>query len=125
MQHRALVNYEWDVPDTSPLANDRGTITVSLDYGRLRGITDDTEIARKVIAVKRTGSVGNWLFVVINSIEVDPVIDMRTPDLVREFADLKAWFAVNETTGRTPEGNAKHVRLGKVVDELRARGGLD
>lgn len=53
------------------------------------------------------------------------VTEMRSPELVREFADLKVWFAVHEVTGPIPEGNAKHRRLGAVVDELRVRGLLD
>lgn len=51
--------------------------------------------------------------------------DMSTPDLVRAFADSKVWFAVNETHGRTAEGNNRHNRHCAVVDELRARGVLD
>lgn len=51
--------------------------------------------------------------------------DMRVQELVREFAVLKVWFAVNEVTGPTREGNAKHRRLGQVVDALRERHLLD
>lgn len=57
----------------------------------------------------------------------DPTLpwNMRTPELVREFAELKVWFAVHEVTGRHPEGGPKHARLGDVVEELRGRGVLD
>ena len=48
-----------------------------------------------------------------------------TSSLVTEFAELKVWFAVNETNGRTLEGNSKHSRLCEVVMELRARRVLD
>lgn len=53
------------------------------------------------------------------------VIETRTSALVQEFAELKVWFAVNETNGRTLEGNSKHSRLCEVVMELRARRVLD
>lgn len=57
----------------------------------------------------------------------DPTLpqNMRTPDLVREFALTKVWFAVYETHRPTAMGNAKHARQRDVVDELRARGVLD
>jgi len=51
--------------------------------------------------------------------------DTTTPGLVREFAASKVWFAVNETHGRTAEGDNKHRRHCEVVDELRSRGVLD
>lgn len=47
-----------------------------------------------------------------------------TDQLVRKFAELKVWFAVNEVTHRTVEGDDKHVELCNVVDELRRRGVL-
>ena len=50
---------------------------------------------------------------------------MRTPELVREFATLKVWFAVHEVSRLTPAGNMKHQRLAVVVTELRHRGVLD
>lgn len=50
---------------------------------------------------------------------------ITTPQLVREFAELKVWFAVNEVTGPVVAGNAKHRRLCAVVDELRKRSVLD
>lgn len=50
---------------------------------------------------------------------------MTTPQLVREFAELKVWFVVHETTGPTQAGNAKHRRLTDVVNELRSRSVLD
>jgi hypothetical protein len=53
------------------------------------------------------------------------VTEMNTPALVREFAAIKVWFVVHETTGPTSEGGNRHHRLGEVVDELRARGVLD
>lgn len=57
----------------------------------------------------------------------DPTLpwNMRTASLVREFTELKVWFAVNEVTGRHPQGASKHARLGDVVGELRKRGVLD
>lgn len=51
--------------------------------------------------------------------------EMRTPELVTEFASLKVWFAVNETDRPIPAGRAHHNRLKLVVDELRNRGALD
>lgn len=51
----------------------------------------------------------------------------RTPDLVREFADIKGWFRVASHGGWAKGKLAakKHERLGKVVNELRNRGILD
>lgn len=54
-----------------------------------------------------------------------PAPDMTLPELVREYTEQRVWFAVNEVTRRVPEGNARHRRLGAVVDELRARRALD
>jgi hypothetical protein len=51
--------------------------------------------------------------------------DMTLPELVREFAALKTWFAVNEVARRAPGGKVRHLRLGLVVDQLRHRGALD
>lgn len=51
--------------------------------------------------------------------------ETSTPHLVRQFADLRVWFAVNEVNGPTREGSIRHKRLGRVVDELRRRGVLD
>ena len=51
--------------------------------------------------------------------------ELTTAQLVREFAELKVWFAVHEVSGRAPGGDARHRRLGRVVDELRNRGALD
>lgn len=51
--------------------------------------------------------------------------EARTPDLVRAFADSRVWFAVNETTGRSREGNDRHRVHCAIVDELRSRGVLD
>jgi hypothetical protein len=56
---------------------------------------------------------------------MNEVKGMRTPELVREFAELKVWFATHEITGPIREGDAKHHRLGAVVNELRSRGVLD
>lgn len=50
---------------------------------------------------------------------------MRTPELVRAYADSRVWFAVNETTGRTAEGDKRHRRHCAIVAELRSRGVLD
>lgn len=57
----------------------------------------------------------------------DPTLpwNMRTQELVREFAQLKVWFAVYETAGPTVAGNAKHARLKDIVDEMRKRAVLD
>lgn len=53
--------------------------------------------------------------------------EARTPDLVREFAELKAWFRGASIGGWSKSKLAakKHVQLGVVVDELRKRGILD
>lgn len=46
--------------------------------------------------------------------------DMSLPELVREFAGLKVWFAVRGT------GTVSHLnRLFEVVGELRSRNALD
>jgi hypothetical protein len=47
-----------------------------------------------------------------------------TSDLVNAYADSRVWFAVNETTGRTREGDSRHRRHCAIVDELRRRGVL-
>lgn len=54
-----------------------------------------------------------------------PVTDMTTPELVREFAETRVWFARNEVSGRHPAGTRIHQRLKDVVDQLRERHVLD
>jgi hypothetical protein len=64
----------------------------------------------------------------MNTTTEKPAADLRTPKLVKEFAQLKVWFAVNitvEADQRTVEAHGKRHRLCQVVDELRARGVLD
>lgn len=51
--------------------------------------------------------------------------EMTQQELVREFAELKVWFAVHEVTGRVPAGDVRHTRLRRVVDEMRSRNLLD
>jgi hypothetical protein len=47
-------------------------------------------------------------------------VDMTLPELVREFTAIKCAAARGERTTRD-----RHLRLGLVVDQLRARGALD
>lgn len=56
-----------------------------------------------------------------------PVGEMRTPELVREFIDIKyvSKFPSTYAEAHSARGNAQHARLGEVVGELRTRGVLD
>jgi len=55
----------------------------------------------------------------------DPA-DMRTPELVTEFAAIKAQgFPETAAEARTLTARLQHARLDKVVAELRARFVLD
>lgn len=53
------------------------------------------------------------------------VSDMRTSQLVREFADIKANGADTAAQAFSLAGRAQHARLDQVVAELRSRCVLD
>jgi hypothetical protein len=50
--------------------------------------------------------------------------EMRTPDLVREFVQIKQQDVRNAFKG-VKSTSSEHSRLGAVVNELRSRGVLD
>lgn len=56
-----------------------------------------------------------------DAIRCENVVNMRTPELVREFAASRVRDAVNATGPTT----LQHKRHCAVVDELRKRGALD
>lgn len=60
----------------------------------------------------------------IPGVQVADVPHLTTHALVNNYADLRVWFAVNETDRRHPQGQRVHARLCAVVDELRRRGVL-
>ena len=80
----ARVTYSWDVPETSILSRDSGTLHVSLTDGHARfpELTDE-EIAAQIIAVKRTGNPSDRHFVVIESL-----VPILTVALRNEFGGV-------------------------------------